>query len=67
LRCTCGEWIAFKTSRADTIRGVTYDSALGVLATSAGARIYTFLIDASQVVCTFAVTDTFGPAIWWSS
>lgn len=42
-------------------------SAVGVESTGSSARIDAFLLDASQVIWTVLMDQTFRPAIWWGA
>ncbi len=52
------ERITRKANDANAIGCMTDDSTFGVLSASARARISTFLVNASKMIRTFAVTDT---------
>jgi hypothetical protein len=64
---TLNKRISFVARYADTVRRVTDDATFGVLSARSRTRVFAFLVDTSQVVCTFAVADTFWSAAGWSS
>lgn len=60
---TLREWITGETIHARTHRGMTDNVTISVRTTRTNARILTFLINASQVISAFAITDALCSAI----
>jgi hypothetical protein len=61
------EWISGVSRKTDTIGCVTDDSAFSILTARTRTRVFTFLIDASQVIGAFAVANTFWFTVGWRS
>lgn len=57
------EWITGETIYARTHRGMTDNMTVSVRTAGTNARILTFLINASQVISAFAITDALCSAI----
>lgn len=57
------EWITSETIHTRTHWGMTNNVTICVRTAGTNARVLTFLIDASQVISTFAITDALCSAI----
>lgn len=63
--CTKHERIPYEIGKADTIGRMTNNATFCISSTNAWARIFTSLINASQMVWTFAIANAFRAAVWW--
>lgn len=61
------EGIALVACVAAAMCGVGNNCAAGIVSTSVGAWILTFLLDASLVCGTFSAKRALGSAIWWTA
>ncbi len=61
------EWIACIGFLARANGIVTDYSTLSVVTAYTRTRIFTLLVDASQIRWAIAVTNTFGSAVWYST
>lgn len=61
------KWISSIWWRANTWYSVTDDMAFSICPARAGARIYTFVIDAGLLRWTIGIDNTFWSTIWWSA